>query len=274
MERVRTLELLYPPFAFALLRLFATARSEGLRIAIYETYRSQERQLDLFNKGATKLKKNGMHHFGIACDIVFLDGVGNPSWGAGHNWTRLGAIGRELGLEWGGTWTSFIDKPHFQLVPATVAAQAQIVAEGYPTYATIIDTTLPKARQLFDIADANGFTAPHIANLLSYMASALTPPAPPVPSTLRFTRTLSEGMDGQDVRLLQKVLNSDSATRIASQGSGSPGHETDHFGSLTKTAVEKFQLKYNIAGPTNSAFGTVGPKTRAKLEALANLLHL
>jgi D-alanyl-D-alanine carboxypeptidase len=27
----------------------------------------------------------------------------------------VGAIGKNLGLEWGGDWTSIIDKPHFQL---------------------------------------------------------------------------------------------------------------------------------------------------------------
>ena len=31
---------------------------------------------------------------------------------------EFGALGMELGLEWGGNWTSIVDQPHFQLRPA------------------------------------------------------------------------------------------------------------------------------------------------------------
>lgn len=269
-ERVSALDLLYPPFATSLVKLFATARSESLPIMIFETYRSQERQLDLFNKGATTLKRNGMHHFGVAADIVFLIN-GAPSWAATHNWARLGKIGQDFGLEWGGAWGGFIDKPHFQLIPATFTAQAQIVAEQYPSYHPSTDAKLPGLIQLYVQAKANNFAPASIAALLSSFAGPSLPtPSPTVP----FTRTLTEGMDGKDVLRLQKILNADVATRIASQGAGSPGHETEHFGVLTKKAVEKFQIKYGIASPQNPAFGTVGPKTRAKLQELGNLLHL
>jgi peptidoglycan L-alanyl-D-glutamate endopeptidase CwlK len=30
----------------------------------------------------------------------------------------VGVLGMELGLEWGGNWTSIVDQPHFQLRPA------------------------------------------------------------------------------------------------------------------------------------------------------------
>ncbi|MEK7074219.1 MAG: hypothetical protein AAB968_00470, partial [Patescibacteria group bacterium] len=59
-RRINALDILYPPFACLIIKLFAKARSEKLSVCIYETYRSQERQRELFNKGATKLKKNGM----------------------------------------------------------------------------------------------------------------------------------------------------------------------------------------------------------------------
>lgn len=69
---------------------------------------------------------------------------------------------------------------------------------------------------------------------------------------------------------IQKILNSDLATRIANSGAGSPGKETNLFGPATRAAVQKFQLKYGIVkSPKDSGYGIVGPKTRAKMNELA-----
>ena len=124
------IDILHPQFAFNILKLFINAHKEGLRVCIFETYRSQERQLDLFNKGKTKLSKNGMHHFGIATDVVFRTEKNQPIWQG--DWAALGKIGKELGLHWGGDWESFRDYPHFQLIPATVSDQAKIINGAYP----------------------------------------------------------------------------------------------------------------------------------------------
>ncbi len=86
-----------------------------------------------------------------------------------------------------------------------------------------------------------------------------------------FTRTLSVGMRGDDVKKLQELLNSDKDTMIASEGPGSKGKETNYFGRLTSDAVKRFQKKHNIITPENEDFnvyGLVGPKTRAKLQEL------
>lgn len=45
---------------------------------------------------------------------------------------------------------------------------------------------------------------------------------------------------------------------------------TGYFGTLTQRAVQKFQVKYNIANQNVQGYGRVGPKTRAKLNELAN----
>ena len=83
---------------------------------------------------------------------------------------------------------------------------------------------------------------------------------------VNFMRDLFAGISGSDVFDLQKILNSDSETRIADSGVGSPGSETTYFGNLTKLAVEKFQIKYSdyVLKPVGLAVptGYVGVLTR------------
>lgn len=87
-----------------------------------------------------------------------------------------------------------------------------------------------------------------------------------------FTRSLKEGMRGEDVRALQVVLNARVETRVAASGAGSPGNETDYFGPATKRAVIKFQEKYReeVLVPAGLTAGTgfFGEKTRIKASAL------
>lgn len=110
----------------------------------------------------------------------------------------------------------------------------------------------------------------------STSAPVVTPVAPTVaePSPVAqvvspvFNSSLSKGMSNADVKRLQQLLNSDPDTQIADSGTGSPGNETERFGLLTEKAVQKFQEKYGLAKEGDPGYGSVGPKTRAKLNEL------
>ena len=97
--------------------------------------------------------------------------------------------------------------------------------------------------------------------------AAVTPSAPAVSGG--FTSALSLGSRSESVRSLQEVLNSDPDTQISASGVGSSGRETTYFGPATRAAIQRFQVKYGIAGPGDTGYGLVGPATRAKLNEVS-----
>lgn len=96
--------------------------------------------------------------------------------------------------------------------------------------------------------------------------------APSISDAHSFKRNLKQGDRGEDVLLLQKILNADSRTSVAQSGPGSSGSETTYFGPATKRAVIAFQELYAdeilILAGLARANGFVGTLTRQKLDAI------
>jgi len=83
-----------------------------------------------------------------------------------------------------------------------------------------------------------------------------------------FNRRLVAGSVGDDVRSLQQFLNGRGFT-VSVVGPGSVGNETTTFGPATKRALTQFQLTNGvIQDQTDPGAGTLGPKTRAKINEL------
>src|ERR1035437_8410431 len=91
----------------------------------------------------------------------------------------------------------------------------------------------------------------------------------PIVATSTFQRSLTTGSVGNDVLTLQKYLNQRGYT-IAKSGVGSIGNETTLFGSLTKSAIIKFQNDHRIS----PAAGYFGPLTRGIVLKLENDLRV
>lgn len=91
-------------------------------------------------------------------------------------------------------------------------------------------------------------------------------------SCFEWTRNLSKGSTGQDVKELQMFLNQSNDTELVFIGIVSKGNETDYFGPITANAVTRFQNKYatDILVPLGLSQGTgyFGNSTRAKIHSL------
>jgi hypothetical protein len=131
-SRVADPSLLEPMTRRLVEGLVASAHQMGIEVMIYETYRSQNRQQALFENGASKLRTVGVHHYGLACDIVRVVS-GEPSWKG--DFSFLGQLAHSNGLIWGGDWGdpnikhSFIDSVHVQR--CTVARQGNLFAGAW-----------------------------------------------------------------------------------------------------------------------------------------------
>lgn len=75
-------------------------------------------------------------------------------------------------------------------------------------------------------------------------------------------RDLETGMTGDDVRMLQALLNA-SGFPLAASGVGSAGNETTYFGALTRAAVSAYQAAHGVV----PSAGYFGPLTRAAMKA-------
>jgi len=104
----------------AKLELFERRLAErGIRVKIVCGYRSPEEQNRLYAQGRTEAGKvvtnarggQSWHNFGLAADYAFVVN-GQITWKG--PWNIFGRIAHECGLEWGGDFKRFPDRPHVQ----------------------------------------------------------------------------------------------------------------------------------------------------------------
>lgn len=132
---VKGMDLLEPGTRAATEKLLELAKEQGHDLRVNETYRSQARQTEVFNSGASKLKKVGCHGYGLAVDFaLFVDGKYQTQAGP---YKFLVDLCKEVGLISGFDWgtpekkTTFVDAVHVQRIP--VFRQNEVFSgEWYP----------------------------------------------------------------------------------------------------------------------------------------------
>ena len=129
---MRDINALHPCLQEKAYQLIDLCQQNGITIGISECYRTVAEQDALYAKGRTTAGSivtnckgssyKSMHQWYIAFDfylIVDVDGDGKTNDDAFNDSTglfeKVGALGQSIGLEWGGSWKSIKDKPHFQL---------------------------------------------------------------------------------------------------------------------------------------------------------------
>jgi peptidoglycan L-alanyl-D-glutamate endopeptidase CwlK len=146
-KNIATLQPEIQPIARALIEKAALS---GIRIKVISGLRTFAEQDALYGQGRTKPgakvtnARGGYsnHNFGIAFDVGVFEG--NKYLADSPKYKAVGALGMDLGLEWGGNWQTMADQPHFQLRPAWASGLGERellaelrtrAAEGAPVFA-------------------------------------------------------------------------------------------------------------------------------------------
>lgn len=128
---MRDITKLHPKLQEKFKLLQKKCAQKGIKIRATECLRTAKEQDALYAKGRTApgskvtnargRDAKSMHQWGVAVDIVIdmdTDKDGDVDIRDLYNAKLLnvvGQIGQSIGLEWGGSWKSIVDKPHFQL---------------------------------------------------------------------------------------------------------------------------------------------------------------
>jgi len=118
----------HPELASRVKALIESLAEQGNIIEVVQGLRTFAEQDELFKQGRTKSgqvvtnAKGGQsnHNYGLAVDLCpFVNN--KPDWNASPKvWFAIGTEATKRGLEWGGSWKKFIDKPHVQIPGLTV----------------------------------------------------------------------------------------------------------------------------------------------------------
>ncbi|HEX8709517.1 MAG TPA: peptidoglycan-binding protein [Pyrinomonadaceae bacterium] len=239
------LKKVHPELASRVRTAIANLAQGGIQVEVVQGLRTFAEQDALYAQGRTKpgqivtRARGGQsnHNYGLAVDVVpYTDG--KPNWNAPNSvWVLIGTEAEKLGLQWGGSWKKFIDRPHIQLSGLSINQCLSLFKKGG------LQAVWAEASRQLNGSPSGGPAKPP--------AQPVKPPVKP-PVTPPVERTLGLNDSGQSVRLIQ--------TRLAALKLLSEKDIDGVYGPRTAAAVKKFQTANKL-----TADGRVGPKTRVAL---------
>ncbi|AAK78985.1 peptidoglycan L-alanyl-D-glutamate endopeptidase CwlK [Clostridium acetobutylicum] len=120
-----SLSSLNPYVALLAQRFLNLCTANGLNVRVIQAFRSWYEQDQLYTQGRTMPGNivtdaqggDSYHNWGLAFDCAPVEN-GQVSWNDITSFNEMGRLGQQVGLEWGGNWTSYaitlVDAPHFQ----------------------------------------------------------------------------------------------------------------------------------------------------------------
>jgi hypothetical protein len=124
----KRLQQLHPALGAALRGVVDDLAAKGLVIEIVQGLRTFAEQDALYAQGRTKPGQmvtqarggESNHNYGLAADLCPFTND-KPDWNAPLTvWAAIGEAAAARGLDWGGAWKKFLDKPHVELPKMTV----------------------------------------------------------------------------------------------------------------------------------------------------------
>jgi D-alanyl-D-alanine carboxypeptidase len=113
---IADLDALHPYFRDKIITLISMCKAKGIELAIVESYRTHSKQNEYKSMGKKYTRSGGgksRHQYGLAIDVVpVIDSV--AQWEDTKLWRKVGVIGEQLGLRWGGRWRELYDPGHFE----------------------------------------------------------------------------------------------------------------------------------------------------------------
>jgi peptidoglycan L-alanyl-D-glutamate endopeptidase CwlK len=112
-------------------QLIEKAVAEGINAKVIAGTRTHTEQDALYAQGRSKPGKvvtkakggQSIHNYGLAFDIGVFSKDGKTYLGESPHYKRVGQLGKDIGLVWGGDWKGFIDEPHFEFNHGKTIAQ-------------------------------------------------------------------------------------------------------------------------------------------------------
>lgn len=235
---MRDITQLHPRLQLLCADLVRECEKCGLIIKIGECVRTVAEQEALYAQGRTVpgqkvtnargTSYSSQHQWGVAFDFYRADGKG-AFYNDDSFFQRVGAIGKLLGLGWGGDWRTPVDMPHF--------------------YLKDWGSTTTQLKNIYGTPEKFMRTWP-VANATPANTHATAPQT--TASTGGFTLTIEKttvktGTRGADTKLMQILLN----------GYGySCGTADGIAGAKTDSAIRAFQKANNL-----TVDGVAGAKT-------------
>lgn len=113
---ITDLDALHPYFLEKVNKLIAICKTKGIELAVVESFRTSAKQNEYKLMGKKYTRATGghsKHQYGLAIDVVpVIDSV--AQWDNARLWKKIGAVGEQLGLRWGGRWHTLYDPGHFE----------------------------------------------------------------------------------------------------------------------------------------------------------------